>query len=171
MNLDGTRHSYPPVTHLTTFLPARHTSHDVSTSVRKPLAECRSPLSPLLIPPLRFSVRASAGVLTSVPVALVIKRAGYTHTHTQLTIIQRYSIYVIGFRICSVLKLLGLSSDPLRLHLWNTSTPRLQSGVNGRQDQHSAPPPHPLVQHLSVSHHSGTCPRPPGICCPLPLFS
>ena len=25
------------------------------------------------------------GVLTSVPVALVIKRAGYTHTHTQFT--------------------------------------------------------------------------------------
>ena len=42
------------------------------------LAEYRSPNSPLLVPPLlRLGF---VGVLTSVPVALVIKRAGYTHT-------------------------------------------------------------------------------------------
>ena len=39
-------------------------------------AEYRSPNSPLLIPPLLRL--GSVGVLTSVPVALVIKRAGYT---------------------------------------------------------------------------------------------
>ena len=43
------------------------------------LAEYRSPNSPLLVPPLlRLGF---VGVLISVPVALVIKRAGYTHTH------------------------------------------------------------------------------------------
>ena len=41
------------------------------------LAEYRSPNSPLLVPPLlRLGF---VGVLISVPVALVIKRAGYTH--------------------------------------------------------------------------------------------
>ena len=44
------------------------------------LAEYRSPNSPLLVPPLlRLGF---VGVLISVPVALVIKRAGYTHTHS-----------------------------------------------------------------------------------------
>ena len=44
------------------------------------LAEYRSPNSPLLVPPLlRLEF---VGVLISVPVALVIKRAGlHTHTH------------------------------------------------------------------------------------------
>ena len=42
------------------------------------LAEYRSPNSPLLVPPLlRLGF---VGVLISVPVALVIKRAGYTRT-------------------------------------------------------------------------------------------
>ena len=41
------------------------------------LADYRSPNSPLLVPPLlRLGF---VGVLISVPVALVIKRAGYTH--------------------------------------------------------------------------------------------
>jgi hypothetical protein len=46
------------------------------------LAEYRSPNSPLLVPPLlRLGF---VGVLTSVPVALLIKRAGYTHRHEGL---------------------------------------------------------------------------------------
>ena len=50
---------------------------------------CWSPYqSPLLVPPLLR--QGSVGVLTSVAVALVIKRTGYTHTASKLVGIAKY---------------------------------------------------------------------------------
>jgi hypothetical protein len=68
-----------------TFLLPLPRAHRHTTFLRYlySLAEYRSPNSPLLIMPLLHL--GSVGVLTSVPVALVIKRAGYTHKYkTQL---------------------------------------------------------------------------------------
>ena len=58
----------------TTFLPHRHTTFLPVQPGRVPII-----VSPPQIPPPPPS--GFVGVLTSVPVALVIKRAGYTHTH------------------------------------------------------------------------------------------
>ena len=57
----------------TTFLPHRHTTFLPVQPGRVPIT-----VSPPQIPPPPPS--GFVGVLTSVPVALVIKRAGYTHT-------------------------------------------------------------------------------------------
>ena len=61
-----------PLRHAT-FLPLRHTTFLPVQPGGVPVT-----VSPLLTPPLLRL--GSVGVLTSVPVALVIKRAGYTHT-------------------------------------------------------------------------------------------
>ena len=63
-----------PLRHAT-FLPLWHTTFLPVQPGGVPIT-----VSPLLTSPLLRL--GSVGVLTSVPVALVIKRAGYTHTHT-----------------------------------------------------------------------------------------
>ena len=60
----------------TTFLPHRHTTFLPVQPGRVPIT-----VSPPQIPPPPPS--GFVGVLTSVPVALVIKRAGHTHAHPQ----------------------------------------------------------------------------------------